>query len=241
MARYSDEDITNTALKAMAEAGKNYCTWTNDYVAPWKAPEYIFTTAIAQKIAARPFSHGVYCEFNSKEAMYWANKRKFGRNLSKLTDGSRTDILVTTKADDTFRQIIEVKRRVWTSAQIKVDVNRICDVLGPRGNSTIKSGLSIFLLCYEGDTEKEAKENLSKAVEANRLSKFQRDKAESKNRRDYWLIDGGEEAVKFRKLKFKFELVHSTKPRVWKDSDNKYWAWNPYGLLLTPTKAEKSK
>lgn len=235
MARYSDENVINTALKAMGEAGRDYCNWTNGYVAPWKAPEYIFTTFIAKAIAARPFNPGVYCEYNSKEAIYWANKQKRGRKLSMLTDGSRADILVTTKTDDTFRQVIEVKRRVWTSAQIKVDVNRIGDVLGAKGNSTIKSGLSVFLFCYEGKTEKEARDNRLKAISANSLSRFQRDKDKSKNRKKYWLIEGCEEAVSCRTLTYDFRLVYSTRPRIWKDSDNKYWAWSPCGLMLRPS------
>lgn len=228
---YSNDKVLETALSAMMTAGVQYEKWTKGNYAPWQAPEYVYTTSIAKSVAGLPFKPGVYCEFNSAKAISWANKEEFGRKLAKLTRKSRSDILVT-NANDDFKYLIEVKRRVWTKNVLKNDMVRIPDLIGPKKASTISSGASVFFICYSGKTEKDARDSLDSFLTENRKNLTDL----KKYRANAWLIRGAREYLKRRKFNVKLRpgpIVRKYVSEV--DGEKCVWAWTACALEVKPT------
>lgn len=230
--KYSNEVVLDAALSAMMKAGLRYEKWTKSNYAPWQAPEYVYTTNIAQSVAGLSFKPGVYCEFNSKDAISWANKASFGRKLAKLTSKSRSDILVA-NANEDFRYIIEVKKRVWTKNKIKNDVGRIADIIGPNKASTVASGASVFFVCYSGENRKDSRHKLDEFIAAN--SKNFSDIKKYEN--DAWLIKGARDYLKSRKFSVKLRAGPIVREYVAVgDEKDTVWAWTSCALEIKPTR-----
>ncbi len=228
--KYSNEVVLDTSLSAMTSAGFSYEKWTKGNYAPWQAPEYIYTTNIAQSVAALPFKPGVYCEYNSKDAISWANKASFGRRLAKLTSRSRSDILVA-NANDDFRYIIEVKKRVWSKTKIENDVGRIPDIIVPNKASTVSSGASVFFVCYSGESQKDARGKLDEFITANSKNYSDVKRYDT----DAWLIRGAKEYLGSRKFSVKLHVDNIIRQYVAVGDDEETdWAWTSCALEIKP-------
>ena len=222
--RISESGILNTSLAAMMKAGRDYEKWTYGFFPPWKAPEYIYTTTVAQKIAKQPYRPNVYCEYNSKDAKKGSNLTHHRLPNRELGDRSRTDILITGQ-DDIFRHAIEVKKRVWNSSIIATDIKRLADLVVRKKATTILSGISIFFICYEGDSRSKAREKLENSLEKN-LVRYETDD------RYAWLIRGARNALKDHK-ECQVNLHKSDEIAFYEDQFT-YWAWASAALVVKP-------
>ena len=198
------------------KAGRRYESWTNGYFFPWRGPEYIYTTTVAQEIAKQPYRPNVYCEYNSKDAKKEANLAGHGLPNKKLKARSRTDIIINGK-DDVPRHAIEVKRRVRRIGQVDKDINRLADLVASKNTTTIRSGISLFFLCEWAASRSEAKEKLE-------------------NYR--FLIPDARDALKSRRLNYRVNLVKADKIKIYEDGRELHWAWTSAALVVRPASSE---
>ena len=236
--RISESGILSTSLAAMMTAGRRYERWTNGYIFPWKAPEYIYTTTVAQEIAKEPYSPRVYYEYRSKYAKSEANIAGHGLRNKELKDLSRTDIIIDGK-DDVPRHAIEVKRRVWTIHQITKDINRLADLVASKETTRIRSGICLFFLCSWADSRSEAKEKLKNTLEEN-FARSATDRRASELGSGF-LISGAHNALKGRR-DYQVNLSKADKLAynlgINEDEREFHWAWTSAALVVKPARSK---
>ena len=234
--RISESGILRTSLAAMMKAGRSYKRWTNGYFAPWRGPEYIYTTTVAQEIAKQPYSPRVYCEYRSKYAKSEANLAGHGFPNRELTALSRTDILIAGK-DDFPRHAIEVKRRVWTTTQVQKDIHRLADFVPSENAISIRSGICLFFLCYDASTRSEAKEKLENKLEEN-LARSVTDRRAFERDDPGFLITGVRKTLKRRK-NYRVSLLKGNEIAIYESEyEPKSWAWTSVALVVKPPRSE---
>ena len=217
------------------KAGRRYEDWTIGYFAPWRGPEYIYTTTVAQEIAKQPYRPNVYCEYNSKDAKKGSNLTHHRLPNRQLGDGSRTDILIT-GSDDKFRHAIEVKKRVWNSSIIAIDMKRLADLVVRKNATTIRSGISIFFICYEGDSRRKAKEKLETKLKEN-CARSATDRRASEPDGPGFLISGAREALKNHN-ECQVNLHKSDDIAIYEEDQFTYWAWTSAALVVKPARSK---
>jgi hypothetical protein len=165
MARYSNKEVIETAIRSMRNAGYAYSRWTGKEIAPWYAPEYVYCVKVAEAIAQLKFKPRVYCEFNAVETLEYAvDEYAHDLDNSVLTDKSRFDLIIGTKADTT-KCVIELKRNVHIAKQIVRDVARLSEAVNQRNDSDIDAGVSLFTVAINNQSAAKARTNLEERVQ----------------------------------------------------------------------------
>lgn len=170
--RFRLQKVVEAALAGMARAGSLYGRWSDREVRPWKAPEYLFVAKAAEEIAELRFRPIVLCESNARNAIL-QSRTKRGRHIKEITKGSRADINIHTRTTGNLMGVIEMKRDIWTFAQIKKDVRRVRAIMGDdRAASSCYFGMIAFTVNSSAATLQKAKDRLE-----TRLRRKLRDRA----------------------------------------------------------------
>ncbi|MHC8508255.1 MAG: hypothetical protein ACYYKD_02475 [Rhodospirillales bacterium] len=111
MAKYSKykktaDGIIITSIKAMTKMAEEYSLsgkWNWYDVAPWATPEYLYTVAIAQKLA-RPAKRGVYLENNIPKEVRAAKKTRCD---IAVMDGKSADMRLCLEVKTNFNNVGE--------------------------------------------------------------------------------------------------------------------------------------
>jgi len=216
--KYSNALVKEKALAAMKKAGKDYALWTKQnvhplYVShPLYAPEYIYTVGIARALANLKIKPGVFCEHNASDAISEATLTPYGRKLSKITKRSRADIIVT-RQDLTPMFVIEVKNLIHSNTEsFKEAVKRVADIVGPKGATTIPSGMVLFNVpSTVGKSPAEAKAKLEDRIEK--------------------LRKAAQDSLSRRKLFYPVPVpkIASVSPE---SDDTGFWCWTSCALII---------
>jgi hypothetical protein len=198
----------------MKAAGDAYSRWTKGVVHPLNAPEYIYVVGVARALAGLPFKPGVYCEYNAADAISEANMTTHGRRLAEITKRSRPDIIVSGQ-DLAPKYVIEVKNWINSnSGSFSEAVNRVADIVGPRKQSVIRSGMVLFNVDGPvGGSRKAARKNL-----IDRMKKLQSDAQNELGRR------------KFQVLPHRLSSVGDI------DAETGFRCWASCGLVIEPAR-----
>lgn len=195
------DDVVKTALKTMTNQAEEYCNsgkWNWGEVAPWKAPEYLYTVAIGRKLAG-PAARGVYFEHNIPKLVKMA---KTGSGAPKKPKKTRCDIAIKDGKTAIPRMCIEVKSRF----QIDDDVDLCRLVVRGKSKSQLRDAAVIFIACAQN------KEIMRKNYDG------WRKKWCEENERIVALDGKGKVAKSFNKIKFhkyKDEQKPQQKPWYW--------------------------
>jgi hypothetical protein len=159
----STEDIVTASLKGVVVAQKTYEEWSGEWL--WKAPEYLTTVFVAQKLAKLSAPKYITLENSVGKAIEGAGAKGRGKFHSKMRENGRFDILLWWK-NGTPRAPIEVKCQVLKFDKIRTDVERISEVINRnKSKSTIAFGVVAFYSSCGKDHTFSAKEKLEKSLE----------------------------------------------------------------------------
>jgi hypothetical protein len=144
MIRTSKQELIRAAFRGMQMAERKFSKQTGHSLHFSRAPEYLLTTNIAEKLHQAAPNHMTWLEFQLSQARLAAR----GHNPEPIDyrkRGGRCDILMCWASSKEPRVAFEVKRDVNQLSAIKPDTLRIIELLnnGVEGN-TLQFGAVMF-------------------------------------------------------------------------------------------------
>ena len=164
----NDDEILATVGAALTDASEQYHEWSNGY---WigEAPEYLINVFLVKhfsKLRTSRLSDGVRFSASLEEPrsnlMVRAGARKRGRPHSDLRGPGKADETVWESINEVEKPVLvfEVKKGVWTTAQIDADVRALEQfLLGAEAGSSIVAGVMVYYREWE-DRAKEFQSQL---------------------------------------------------------------------------------
>ena len=144
MTRVSKRELICAALEGIQMAERKFSKQTGHALLFARAPEYLLTTNIAEKLHKAAPNHMTWLEFQLSQARMAARGHDV-EPFDRRKRGGRCDILMCWALSKEPRVAIEVKRDVMTLSTLKFDTNRIIGLLngGVEGN-TLQFGAVVF-------------------------------------------------------------------------------------------------
>lgn len=144
MTRVSKQVLIRAALDGIEMAERKFSKQTAHALLFARAPEYLLTTNIAEKLHKAAPGHMTWLEFQLNQARMAARGHDV-EPFDRRQRGGRCDILMCWSRSKEPRVAIEVKRDVNTLSTLKFDTNRIIGLLngGVEGN-TLQFGAVMF-------------------------------------------------------------------------------------------------
>ena len=144
MNRISKQKLIRAAFGGLQLAEQKFSKQTGNSLPFARAPEYMLTTNIAEKLHQAAPNHMTWLEFQLDQARLAARGHDI-EPIDRRRRGGRCDILMCWAASKEPRAAFEVKRDVQTLSALKPDTRRIIGLLsgGVEGN-TLQFGAVIF-------------------------------------------------------------------------------------------------
>lgn len=149
--------VLEISLREMTRMGHEYSTeWTNTWMRPWDAPEYVYTTAIGRSIrAATPGC--VFLELNIdtlKQDSRNAGLR--GAKSKTTTKQSKVDVAVYRTKDGYPIFCMEVKKSHTDKKEIKDDIKRCQEMVISAAQGSLNEAAVVFF-AHQKRSEKKNK------------------------------------------------------------------------------------
>jgi len=143
MRRVTKQELIRAAFSGMQTAEQKFSKLTSNTLHFCRAPEYLLTVNIAEKLGNSAPNHLTWLEFQLSQARSAA--RGHQPVISQKANRSRCDILMCWAASKEPRAAFEIKRDVQSLNKIKPDVERILYMMngGVDGN-TLQFGAVMF-------------------------------------------------------------------------------------------------
>lgn len=144
MNRISKQKLIRAAFGGLQMAERKFSNQTGNTLPFARAPEYLLTTNIAEKLHQAAPNHMTWLEFQLDQARLAARGHDVDP-VDRRKRGGRCDILMCWAASKEPRAAFEIKRDVNTLSTIKPDTRRIIGLLngGVEGN-TLQFGAVVF-------------------------------------------------------------------------------------------------
>jgi len=146
MQRISKQELIRAAFGGMVMAERKFAKQTCHHLIFARAPEYLLTANIAEKLHSAAPNHMTWLEFKLSQARLASRGHDVVESKTQRKNhGGRCDILMCWASSKEPRAAFEVKRDVVTLNTIKKDATRIFDMLngGVEGN-TLQFGAVVF-------------------------------------------------------------------------------------------------
>ncbi|HEY9078640.1 hypothetical protein [Magnetovibrio sp.] len=145
MKRVTKQDLIRAAFNGMQAAERKFSALTSNSVYLNRAPEYLLTVNVAEKLGKSAPNHLTWLEFQLSQAR---SERRSHHLSSTHTHGrgdGRCDILMCWAASKEPRAAFEIKRDVQSLNKIKTDVERILYLMGDGvDGNTLQFGAVMF-------------------------------------------------------------------------------------------------
>ena len=157
----SQKTIVTAVLHGIERAQRFYESCTGDCWL-WEGPEYLLCTNIASQLHNMPGAKYITLESNVHGTLKDAKASTLGAPNKKLRTNGRFDVVVWW-GNGLPRTVVEIKNNVWSYAQVRKDVDRVCAVLLRKpGVSSIQFGLIAFYTSCKDSRDSKAKKKLEK-------------------------------------------------------------------------------
>jgi hypothetical protein len=158
--------IIDAIIKGFGESIKLYHKMTNGEELYDKAPEYLATVKIAEKIMQIEGPKTVFFEHNIYELIENAGGKCPGKYSDGLRIDGRCDIVVC-RGNGSPRGLIEIKSPLIGTSEINKDLKRIAEMLVVNnGYHTLQFGIfAFYMMRSKRDIEKELNKKIDHAKE----------------------------------------------------------------------------
>lgn len=146
MKRVSKQDLIRAAFNGMQVAERKFSLLTSHSVHLNRAPEYLMTVNVAEKLGQTAPNHMTWLEYQLSQARSDIRGETAQTAKSHGRGGGRCDILMCWAASKEPRAAFEIKRDVQSLSKIKNDVERILYLMGGGGvdGNTLQFGAVMF-------------------------------------------------------------------------------------------------
>jgi len=145
MKRVSKQDLIRAAFTGMQIAERKFSSLTSNSVYLNRAPEYLLTVNVAEKLGQSAPNHLTWLEFQLSQARSQARGQPHEPAKSHGRGNGRCDILMCWAASKEPRAAFEIKRDVQSLGKIKSDVERILYLMGDGvDGNTLQFGAVMF-------------------------------------------------------------------------------------------------
>lgn len=143
MKRVSKQELIRAAFSGMQTAERKFSSLTSNTLHFCRAPEYLLTVNVAEKLGKSAPNHLTWLEFQLSQA------RSAARGHQPLpmahNDRGRCDILMCWAASKEPRAAFEIKRDVQSLNKVRRDVERILYLMGDGvDGNTLQFGAVMF-------------------------------------------------------------------------------------------------
>jgi len=145
MKRVSKQELIRAAFAGMQVAERKFSSLTSNSVYLNRAPEYLLTVNVAEKLGKTAPNHMTWLEYQLSQARSDVRNDVAQTARSHGRGGGRCDILMCWAASKEPRAAFEIKRDVQSLGKIKNDVERILYLMGGGvDGNTLQFGAVMF-------------------------------------------------------------------------------------------------
>jgi len=147
MKRVTKQELIRAAFNGMQTAERKFSSLTSNSVHLNRAPEYLLTVNVAEKLGKSAPNHLTWLEFQLSQARSDVRGHPSTTSRAKVSahQNGRCDILMCWAASKEPRAAFEIKRDVQSLNKIKSDVERILYLMGGGiDGNTLQFGAVMF-------------------------------------------------------------------------------------------------